>query len=214
MKKKKRIADVYWVYAQQIINSILAFVSIPIILSYLGSNKFGIYTLIFTVLTYLNLINFGLPVTLRSYIASSFSEEVRIKIIKVVTKYLIIAALLCLILLLIIFSSGQNLSVVLGSIAPQFIGETNLAILFALIFFLVALPFSSYIDGLSSINKISLGKKYEITSQILSFLSILVVVYYDFELYAFFLFWGLLCLSISIIGYSHFVYLIKRLSEK
>ena len=61
--------NIFLVYFHQILQILIAIISVPIALSYFGNEKYGIIAIVWTLITYLGLVNFGLPIALRVFLS-------------------------------------------------------------------------------------------------------------------------------------------------
>ena len=81
--EKKFLGDISLVYLHQIIQILLAIISVPIALSYFGAENYGLISIIWTFITYLSLVNFGLPIAARVFLAANPRVDDRKKIFSI-----------------------------------------------------------------------------------------------------------------------------------
>ena len=72
----------FLVYAHQVLQILFALISVPIALSYFGAEKYGLIAIIWTLITYLSLSNFGLPFALKIFLSARQNKLERKKILK------------------------------------------------------------------------------------------------------------------------------------
>ena len=195
--ERKFLGDISLVYLHQIIQILLAIISVPIALSYFGAENYGLISIIWTFITYLSLVNFGLPIAARVFLAANPRVDDRKKIFSIIFLMLTFLAMCCLIL---IVAFPKNLVFIVGTIPVYLQDIASNTIFVTFLIYLFSVPFLIYLEGFAGIGMIGRVKVYEICNIILGFLCLLAIVRFDLSIYHLFLYRGCTNLFISIVA--------------
>ncbi len=195
--KRRFLSDVLLVYTHQILNIIFAFISVPIALSFFGAEQYGLLAIIWTLVTYLGLVNFGLPIAARVFLSANNKIEDRKKIFFIIFRLLLLISIAFIIIILVF----PDLSIlVLGSLPKHIESLANDTLFICFLLYLFSIPFLIYLEGFSGIGLIGRVKLYEIANLFLGFFCLIVVVKLDLSIYELFLYRGILTLAMSLIA--------------
>lgn len=183
--------------------------SVPLALPYFGPVEYGLLAIVWSVLTYLGLINFGLPIALRAYLAATIDRNARFWIYRTIC---LTIGLVCISLIIVLIKFGVSWVVpLIGGVDKELVGTATSVVFISFVLYFLAAPFLTYVEGFAGIGEVQKAKAYEIVNLLLGFLALVAVVQFQKGLSEFFFLRGLITLLVAIVATVHFY---VRLSKK
>lgn len=142
MNKKKLLSNMGLSALYKPISILLSFIYVPIVLSYLGEEKYGVWATILSVLSWITYFDIGIGNGMRNLLAESLQENDKRKCRKIVSSGYIILGLIIIILIVIagIGVSGSDLKRVFNTDIQDNINSVLfISILFAAVSFWLSL---------------------------------------------------------------------------
>lgn len=218
MESKKKIFSLGVIssYSTLIVGFIINLISIPLGLKYFGVVQFGILTVIYSLISYLNLSRLGINSAAVTLIAKSGVKEEQYSIIKrsFIFQFIIILFLiLALLILNYFFPQWVNL---IGKYPQNLFNEVSKAINIIFIFFLFSLPLDIFNSAFVGFQKLYIDRIFVIFRSLMEFISLIMVVLLKWDLIHLSLIRGLGYIFINIISLIYFIKLnpnfLKRLT--
>ena len=177
----------------------------PILLNYFKSEYFALLMLIYSIITYLNNIRFGLPESLAALIAKGKGVNQKINLIKKTFYILLVLTSLLLCFLYIMGYFIDDWRIILGDV--YHLNENNvLNVLYILILFaLIRIPLDLSLSAFIGMNEVYLEKIYKIINLLMNFILVIYVIYFDKSIVFFALWAGIFDLSISLFSFIHLI---------
>ena len=199
-------------YLAQGISLLCSIISAPIGLSYFGVEKYGLFALIWTLLTFLQMSSFGIPSTIKSYLAVYHTKDNQLKII-----YKVVSLLLpiCIVMLALIYLVEEEFfTLLLGNNIPEYLKDIASDTLFIASFlFIINLPVSIFLECFAGIQRIHYAKVYEVFISLSTLSALIFITKYNFDIYEFFLIRGILNLLINFFGFIHFYLIVNKVKK-
>jgi len=104
---KKLIKSSASLAALQIIEALIAIIMIPLMIRYLGNKEYGIWVIVLSIVTYLNVINTGITNAVQRYLAIAVGSNSNQKLNEVINSSLVIYASLSIVSLLIVYITAN-----------------------------------------------------------------------------------------------------------
>ena len=204
MSKKLFLKGMSFSYLRQIATLLTGIISLPLLLNYFGSTTYGIWIVILGLAGYINTISFGIPSAMITLVAKTSNLNEKYLILR--KSFYILGILstffLALFIFVLYFSDDWIISL-LGNIDSELIPiSKNIFILFV-IFTLVKLPLNLYMQFFTGMNTIYVSEIYQILTALINFITVLIAVYFNIEIFSFIIFWLIGQLLLSIIAVFH-----------
>lgn len=212
--KNNYLKSILYSYGSVVITSLFGFITVPLSLNYFGKDLFGMFSIANDTLAYLALFNFGIPWATATIFAKLLSyHEQRKLILKAFILLLLLSAVMTMSTLVVNllfpnwtnFISGLDLHTI--EIAKLFIG-------ISIAFYIIKLPFSLFSQLMIFINHVYIAKIIDVLSVLLSFIILLVVVYFKFNIVQYAIINGLVSLIPLLISVVIFFKIWKSLSQR
>lgn len=163
-------------------SSVISFVSVPILVSYFGTEQYGLFSLVGDTLAYLALANLGVPNAIVTTFANIYSIDARKQLVKnglVVS--IVVATILCLLLFVVIIKPGF-IFIILGKV-PENIAQvvTNFFII-SVFFFIIQFPLSMYGQLLVYTGHIHIVKIINIGTSVFTLPILFIVIFFRLSL--------------------------------
>ena len=185
--------------------------SVPLALPYFGPVEYGLLAIVWSVLTYLGLINFGLPIALRAYLAATIDRNARFGIYRTIFMTI---GLVCICFIVILIEFGVSwLLPLIGGIDNELMATAISVVFISFIMYLLAAPFLTYVEGFAGIGEVQKAKAYEIGSLLLGFLALVAIVQFEKGLSEFFFLRGLITLLVAIFATVHFCVRLSKIKN-
>ena len=167
------------------ISSTISFVSVPILVSYFGTEQYGLFSLVGDTLAYLALANLGVPNAVVTAFANIHSSDARKQLVKnglIIS--IMVALILCLFLFLVIIKP-ELIFIILGKI-PESIAQlvTNFFIV-SIFFFIIQFPLSMYSQLLVYTGHIHIVKIINIVTSIFILPVLFIVIFFKLSVVSF-----------------------------
>jgi len=202
-------------YLRQIVSLVIGIISIPLLLNYLGTTFFGIWTLILGLTGYLNNIAFGVPTAMSTFVAKTLHKSDQYFILKKSTQILVFIVALFILLFTITISIDTTwIAVFLGNIEISDVEIiTKIFILFIYIT-LLKIPLNLYIQYFVGINLVYISEIYQTLNISLSFLVLLIAISFHLNIYDFALYTLLAQLFLSLCSFIHVLIKFRIVDKK
>lgn len=172
--KKQYILNLVSGYGGTIVNTLIAFFSVPIALNYWGVEQYGIWTIITSFASYIAIS--GLGIDAAANILMTKNPDYRIKksiLLKSILLLLIIAILLLLIFFIVIFLVDDWYKII-GKYDIQYDTIVKKTLFVFIIGLIINMPLSACSSALNSIGKSYLNNTFAIITSIIGFSIILL----------------------------------------
>lgn len=197
------------VYFSRITSLVVGLIATPLLLSNYGTERFAIYTLLISLISLMQIANFGIPAALKAYLAVYHSYNVRLSVYY--RLFLSITVLSLFFLACALLFELEGVLIIFGSnIASENIIEAESATFIVIILFLMNLPVSLYQEGLIGLAKTHISALYEVSFNLSALLVVFLCCIYGFKLETLFLYRGTANILIGIIGLLHLHLSIKK----
>ena len=175
----------------------------PMLLDHFKADYFALLMLVYTLITYLNNIRFGLPELLATLLAKSKDSFFNIYIVKKIFFLLVLLVIGILILFQIAEFFILDWRVILGDVY-SLNKDDVINVFYILIFFaLIKIPMDISLSTFIGFHEVYLEKIYKIINLIVNFILVLFVVYTDKNIVFFALLAGLLDFFVSLVSFIH-----------
>lgn len=192
-------------YGYNIISIIVGIFSIPIGLKYFGVLRFGIWSVIYSIIYYLNLSNFGINTSVMVLVAKTKNKFVQYSIVKKSFILTLFSSIFFIIFFLLLNYFYSNWVYIVGKFPIEYFKETSSTILISTIFFLISFPFSIFNSAFSGHQKIYIERFYAILKLIFEFVALLIVVTIKGNLVSLAFYRGIFWIFIGIISVIHYL---------
>lgn len=173
--KKIYFLTLYSSLIKIIITSSIGIITIPICLNYFGVEKYGIWSVINSLMIYLSMSNLGLSSAASILMNKNKEYQIKLNIFVKSLKIIIVVIPLIMIILYalnIFFPNWINII----NIPKYFFYETKFTIIVMIIFILINIPFSLVASALIGFQKNYIDNLFCILNSILNFIGILIMV--------------------------------------
>lgn len=176
------LKSILYSYGSVIFTSLIGFITLPLSLNYFGKDLFGLFSITNDTLAYLALFNFGIPWATATIFAKLLNYRTQKELL---FKSLKLLFLLCVIMACIISTIAflyPNWIYFIAQINTNILPSAKLFISVSVIFFIIRLPFSLFGQLLIFINRVYISKIIDIFSSVLTFASLLAVIYFKLSI--------------------------------
>jgi len=167
--------------------SMIGLVSIPIALKYWTVERYGLWTLISSILVYLGVSNLGMNTAASTLMANANSIQIKFIIFKRSLRILISSAIFFSALICAVAVFFPDWIAFLGKIPANLRGEASTTFLIMSMFFLLNMPFSLVSSLYFAFQRTYIDNFFTILLSVLNFLSLLVVIFANGDL----IFWAI-----------------------
>lgn len=195
------------------LSSVLALIAMPIGLSYWGIERFGVWSLLTSIIIYLSIFNFGLDSACSILMAKS--PIVRDKMI-IFRRTIVLgasSATAALLGFMALTAYLPNWLEFTKLFSPQNLPEAASAIFILVVSYLVNLPFSMVAAAYSGFQKLYLEKLFVALFSVLSFIVLLLTVFFRLGMTEYALGYGLSTLTVNVLRSIVFYFGVYRRSE-
>lgn len=212
--KKNYLLTLILSFGGMFISAIISFISVPISLSYWQVEKYGMWALISSVLTYLNLSNLGLNSTSSTLIVKNNNFIVKIRALKRTTKILTISVMFftCCFILLNLYNKKWIFFI--GNIPNNLLNETYGAVFWSSIFFLVNVPVSNVSSALTGFQRAYIEKIFVMAGSVFGFIILLITIKIKGTLVTLSILTGLSTLILNLLRCVYFYFKIYLKEQK
>ena len=162
-------------YIQIALSVVLNIMYIPIALHYLGAERYGVWIVLQTLINLLSIANFGIPTAVTNLMCLSQNNiekyDVLVKGFRILLKVCFFLFSMCLISFFIILHMTSWLD--------NLTHEMKTSSLILIIFFIARIPFQISSAVFVSEKKIYIAKIYELLTILITFLSLLAMIYFE-----------------------------------
>lgn len=192
-------------YAHIILSVVLNILYVPIMLNYMGVERYGVWLVLQTLINYLTLANFGIPTAVTNLMSQSESDSHRLNLFYKGSKIL---GLICLIILIIcVLTFFLIIQFTDWSSSLSFEIKTSSLIL--IVFFILRIPFQMSSSIFIATKKVFISKIYEVLTIIITFGSLLITIFFRKDLIFLAFISGVLLLTLNLISYFNAVRMLK-----
>ncbi len=177
----------------------------PMLLNHFKADSFALLMLIYTIITYLNNIRFGLPESMAVTLAKSKDKLSNIFVVKKFFLVLIFIVFFTIIVLFILEFFIQDWRIFLGDVYTLNKEEVLTVLYVLIIFSLIKIPFDLSFSAFIGFHEVYLEKIYRILNPLVNFILVVFVVYFNKSIVFFAIWAGLLDLIVSIASFLHMV---------
>lgn len=212
--KSNYFKSILYSYGSVVITSLLGFITLPLSLNYFGKELYGLFSIANDTLAYLALFNFGIPWATATLFAKllSYHEQKKL-ILKAILLLLFLSVVMTISALMVSllfpnwanFISGMDLHTI--EIAKLFIGVS-------IAFYIIKLPFSLFSQLMIFINRVYIAKIIDVLSVLLSFVTLLLVIYFKLNIVQYSIINGLVSIFPLTILVVAFFKIWKSLSQR
>jgi len=195
-------------YGSSIISIIVGLITVPIGLKYFGIVKFGIWSIITSLLGYLSLSTLGLDTTTSTLTANTIKKEDQKLVLKKSFLLILSISFILSLIIILIFILIPNWVNLLGKIPKDFLAESSLALFFSSILYILNMPLGIFTAGFIGMQEQHWAKFYDSLRTVAGLVSIILVVFLKENLVSLAIWRGLFIIFISLISLIH--YMIKH----
>lgn len=161
-------------YAHIVFSVLMNIMYIPIALHYLGAERYGIWIVLQTFVSFLTIANFGIPTAVTNLMAQSNNYEEKGGLFLKGFKILSIVCFTLLLLGILFFFGAFTYT----SWFENFTYEIRLSSIILIVFFILRIPFQISNAVFISDNKVYLSKIFEFLTIFINFVSLLTLIYF------------------------------------
>jgi O-antigen/teichoic acid export membrane protein len=198
MRFKNLFINIGSSYAHIVLSVILNVMYVPIALHYLGTERYGVWIVLQTFVNFLTIANFGIPTALLNLMAQSDNNleksDILLKGFKILSLICLAVLVFCMISYLIIVCFTSWLS----SLSL----EIRISSIILIVFFILRIPFQVSSAVFVANKKVFIAKIYEFSTIALTFLSLLVMIYFKQNLIFLAGLSGVILLILNIISFK------------
>ncbi|AWG21424.1 hypothetical protein FFWV33_07710 [Flavobacterium faecale] len=197
MRSKNILINLGSSYAHIVLSVGMNILYIPIALHYLGTERYGTWIVLQTMVSFLTIANFGIPTAVTNLLAQSNQD---IEKGGLFLKGFKILSYICFALLLVgmLFFFG---ALTFSTWLNNFTNEIRLSSLILMAFFILRVPFQISSSVFIAENKVYISKIFEFASILVNFLSLIVLIYFKEDLVFLSILSGCSLLLINIISF-------------
>ena len=202
-------------FAGIIVSTVVGFLSVPLALDYWNVQRYGIWAIINSIIVYLTLSNLGINSAAAVLMAKNNSSWDKIKILRKSFNLLTISTVISCTFFIILNTFYKDWILFIGNIPVNLKAETfNACFIFGLFFF-VNLPLSLICSALSGFQKLYVEKIFSVCQTLISFLSLILVIYLKGNLITYAIFNGVANLIINMIKAAYFyLFIYSNIKDK
>jgi O-antigen/teichoic acid export membrane protein len=158
------------------VTTVIGFVSTPLSLGYWGTEKYGLWAILMSILTYLSVSNLGAGQAAQTLIAKNADYSCKKLIFRRCLFMLSISMSVMIVALLIVNAFVPKWIHFLGKIPSGIEGEATLTCLWIVVFFFVNLPFTLLSSLMSGCQKAYVENTFSFINTICNFFGLLLVI--------------------------------------
>lgn len=159
------------------ISILLNFITVPIALNYWMVERYGIWSLIISITTYVGLSDLGIGYTAGILIGRTNNLKSKIVIFKKASRMIIVTTIIAASGFILLNLLNINWIRVLGKIPEYLKEEVYSACLVYILFFILSIPFSMLSAVLSGFQMKYFDSMFNIVSSIIGFINLILVIY-------------------------------------
>lgn len=205
-RKKTFFLGTFSNYGTNIIGMVVGLISVPVGLHYFGPVRYGVWAVISSLISYLNLSNLGINTAAATLTAKATRPFEQWVILKRSLSLMVISCVVVLSLILGINYLYPDWVVVLGKVPSDLYKEATKAIIVSAILLLVNLPFTIFSSGFIGLQKFYWERFYVSLNLIGGLIALILTVSLGQSLVALALFRGFIMLFVSILSTLHFLF--------
>ena len=176
------LKSILYSYGSVIFTSLMGFITLPLSLNYFGKDLFGLFSITNDTLAYLALFNFGIPWATATIFAKLLNYRAQKELLFKSLKLLFLLCLVMACVVSVVTFLYPNWIHFIAQINTNILPLAKLFISISVVFFIIRLPFSLFGQLLIFINRVYISKIIDILSSMLTFSSLLVVIYFKLSL--------------------------------
>ena len=160
------------------VNLVVSFVSVPLAVSYLGRDRYGVWITISSLLMFLTFADFGLGGSLQNALADAYGRDDRAQAQRYVASAFWLLAIIAVILW-VPFASGHNwiaTQLFSGSENSSVLTEASTAVLVAITVFFLNFPLNLYVQVLTAFQQRTIVNVCAIIGSIGNLIAIIAVI--------------------------------------
>ncbi|MFN8769232.1 MAG: lipopolysaccharide biosynthesis protein [Neisseriaceae bacterium] len=180
--KSNYIKSLVLSYGSIFTSALIGFITVPFALNYFGKSLYGLFAITLDTMAYLALFNFGIPCVSAIIFVQLDSQKSQVLLIKKSIILLVGISLLLNLLLIFIYLLLPNWINFIAHINDDVKFIAKQFIMLTITFFTIRLPFSLFNQLLIFLNKMYLAKTVDIISTILTFICLLIVIYFKLNI--------------------------------
>ena len=204
MSKRLVIKGVSFTYLSQFVTLLYGIISLPLLLQHFGTSLYGLWVLIFTLVSYLNNLSFGVPLAMSAIVAKTANQNEKYQVLKKSVFTLLCMAVFVLVafLLATYFHSNWIISF-LGRVPSQDALLAKEVFTALLLITLIKMPFNLYSQFFTGMNLVYMTQVYTTLTAMINLLTVLLVVFLHLDMlwFAVLIMSGQFC--ISFISFLH-----------
>lgn len=200
-------------YIYMVISMILGFVIVPISLKYWGADKYGIWTIITTIGSYITLSNLGINTSISVLMGKASNYEEKLMILKKGIKILFTLSITFLMIFILFDETYPQWYKIVGKIPDNLKIETYASIRIFIIFFFINLTFSILTSALIGFYKVYIENIFATFLVIINALVLFLVMKGKGNLTEYVTYLGISILLLNLLK-SYFVIIILNKEKK
>ena len=189
---------------------ILNLATIPISLNYWKADRYGIWVLLTSILTYLGMTNLGLNTAAVVLMGKNPKISDKMKILKRSLMILLFSVGIILTAFYFLNVTTKGWINFIGKIPVNIKDETYSACVILVVFYLLSLPFSLLSAVYAGFQKLYIDNIFNILLNIINFLVLLIVIILKGNLIYYSTLWGISLVVFNILKYIYFYFTIYR----
>ena len=201
--------------ASQILAAAISLISISLGMGYFGSEIYGIWLVLSSLLAFLNGSQFGIGMASATLIAKANRENEQQRILSISFAFLVLISLVFIPSILFFGQKGEELARFFGSIDPALHGLTISCSIFMALLFFIKLPTIVFTAALIGTRKVHWERLYTIVlPAFMSFVALVITIWREEDLLFFTIVSGLANLVIGMVAGCHVIWMNAYLSLK
>lgn len=160
LRKNKFIKNISWNLIGFVVPILVAIILIPLLIKHIGMERFGVLTLIFALIGFMNIFDFGLTRSITNCVVKYKDNEVLL-LTSIKTGWFIIVMIISVVAIMIVLFNQKITAFVFNLSNPVLVHEVSRSLLmvaFSLPFVISQATFVGVLEAFSCFKKISLGK--------------------------------------------------------
>jgi len=155
-------------------------------LNYFGVTLYAVWVLMTSIMAYLNQISFGIPPAMMAMVAKEPCDDEKYDMFRKSFYLLFMIAIVVLICFVYAINVDKGwVGVLLGSIDNEYLITAIEMVIVGVLLTLVKMPFSLYAQFFIGMNKVYISEIYTIVITILTFISLIITIYFQFDIIIF-----------------------------
>lgn len=193
-----------------VFSMMLNLITIPISLDYWGADRYGIWVLLTSTLTYLGMTNLGLNTAAGVLMGKNPEISDKIKILRRSFHILVFSTVLIFLAFFVLNAVNKDWINFVGEIPANLKEETYCASVVLVVFYLLSLPFSLLSAVYSGFHKLYIDNIFNTALIIVNFLVLVGVIVLKGNLIDYAVLWGVALVFFNVIKYFYFYWFIYR----